>query len=65
MLHVLWLIKASGGSRGGAWGLRFRAPPYFGLKKKKKSIAEGRKAGRANDEKTPLPPQWQIIDYLK
>lgn len=33
-----------GGARGGP------GPPYFGLKRKKKRIAEVRKAGRASDK---------------
>ena len=47
----------SGGSRGGAWEARPRTL-YFGLKKKKKKkrIREGRKAGRAVDEKPAFPP---------
>ena len=45
----------SGGSRGGAWEARPRTL-YFGLKKKKKRIREGRKAGRAVDEKPAFPP---------
>ena len=36
-------------------------PPYFAWKKKKKRIAEGRKAGRASDKK-PGPPLAQGLD---
>ena len=45
----------SGGSRGGAWEAR---PRRFILDKKlkKKRIREGRKAGRAVDEKPAFPP---------
>ena len=56
--------RVSDGSREGTRGARLLPPPSFFLGKKKKRFAEGRKAGKASDEKTPSPPSESGDTFL-
>ena len=57
--------RVSDGSREGTRGARLLPPPsFFWVKKKKKRFAEGRKAGRASDEKTLSPPSESGDTFL-